>query len=103
MIIKVMEFLYRARDIDWEDQGFGSRQWLDNSSIVWVEYYGQVNDCDSIPYAKARFEQPTVDNGSSTPQNLTSDLGATCPNAQITLMENQGVAFETGNSLSNTK
>lgn len=75
----------------------GSWQWLDNSSVVWVEYYGQVNGCNSIPYAKARFEQPTADNGSFIPQNLTSDLGTTCPNASIILLENQGVIFETGN------
>jgi len=58
-----------------------------------------VNGCNSIPYAKARFEQPTADNSSIILQNLTSDLGTTCPNAQITLMDNQGVIFETGGSL----
>jgi hypothetical protein len=77
----------------------GSWQWLDNSSAVWVEYYGQVNDCDSTPYAKASFEQPIADNGSFIPQNLTSIIGTTCTNAQITLIENQGVIFETGGSL----
>ena len=61
-----------------------------------VEYYGQVNGCDSITYAKARFEQPTADNGSIIPQNLTYDLGTTCPNASISFLENQGVIFETG-------
>jgi len=76
-----------------------SWQGLEDYSVVWVEYYGQVNDCDSIPYAKARFEQPTADNNSIIPQNLTSDLGTTCPNASITLLENQGVIFETGGSL----
>ncbi|PKP58969.1 hypothetical protein CVT91_07575 [Candidatus Atribacteria bacterium HGW-Atribacteria-1] len=76
-----------------------SWQWLDNSSVVWVEYYGQVNDCDSIPYAKARFEQPTADDGSFMPQELTPVIGTTCTNAKITLLENQGVIFETGGSL----
>jgi len=75
----------------------GSWQWLDDSSVVWVEYYGQVNGCNSIPYAKARFEQPLADNGSYLPQNLTSFIGTTCTNTQITLMENQGIIFETGN------
>jgi len=73
-----------------------SWQWLDDYSVVWVEYYGQVNDCDSIPYAKVRFEQPVADNGSFVPQNLTPIIGTTCTNAQITLLENQGVIFETG-------
>lgn len=72
----------------------GSWQWLDDSSAVWVEYYGQVNNYDSIPYAKARFEQPTADDGNFSPQKLTSIIGTT--NAKITLMENQGVIFETG-------
>ena len=81
----------------------GSWQWLDNSSVVWVEYYGQVNDCDSIAYAKARFEQPTADNGSFIPQKLTPVIGTTCTNAKITLMENQGVAFETGSLRNNFK
>ncbi|MBA7560595.1 DUF3472 domain-containing protein [Candidatus Atribacteria bacterium 1244-E10-H5-B2] len=74
-----------------------SWQRMDDYSAVWVEYYGQVNDCDSITYAKARFKQPTADNGSFIPQDLTSVIGTTCPNAQITFLENQGVAFETGN------
>ncbi|MHA1280334.1 MAG: hypothetical protein ACTSQ8_24440, partial [Candidatus Helarchaeota archaeon] len=74
-----------------------SWQGLEDYSVVWVEYYGQVNGCNSIPYAKARFEQPTADNGSSKPNKLTSDLGTTCPNTSITLLENQGVTFETGN------
>lgn len=77
----------------------GSWQWLDDYSVVWVEYYGQVNGCISIPYAKARFEQPTADNSTIIPQKLTSDIGTTCPNASITLLENQGVIFETGGSL----
>jgi len=76
-----------------------SWQWLDDSSVVWVEYYGQVNGCGSTPYAKARFEQPTADDGSIIPQDLTSVMGTTCPNTQITFLENQGVAFETGGSL----
>jgi hypothetical protein len=74
----------------------GSWQWLEDYSAVWVEYYGQVNDCNSIPYAKARFEQPVADNGSFIPQDLTPAIGTTCPNAQITFIENQGVIFETG-------
>jgi len=74
-----------------------SWQRLDDSSVVWVEYYGQVNGCNSIPYAKARFEQPTADNGSLIPQKLTSAIGTTCTNSQIVLIENQEVIFETGN------
>jgi hypothetical protein len=74
-----------------------SWQWLGYSSGVWVEYYGQVNGCNSIPYALARFEQPIADNGSFVPQNLTPIIGTTCTNSQITLIENQGVMFETGN------
>ena len=74
-----------------------SWQWLDDYSVVWVEYYGQVNGCNSLSYAKARFEEPTADNGSFIPQNYTSEPGTTCPNASITLLENQGVMFETGN------
>jgi len=77
----------------------GSWQWLDNSSAVWVEYYGQVNDCASTPYAKARFEQPTADDGSFIPNKLTSVIGTTCTNAKITLLENKGVTFETGGPL----
>jgi hypothetical protein len=77
----------------------GSWQWLDNYSAVWVEYYGQVNDCASTPYAKARFEQPTADDGDFMPQELTSVIGTTCTNASITLLENKGVTFETGGSL----
>ena len=77
----------------------GSWQWMDNSSAVWVEYYGQVNDCDSIPYAKARFEQPTADDDNFSPQELTSVIGTTCTNAQIILLENKGVTFETGGPL----
>ena len=76
----------------------GSWQWLDNSSAVWIEYYGQVNDCASTPYAKARFEQPTADNVSFMPQKLTPVIGTTCTNASITLLGNQGVTFETGGS-----
>jgi hypothetical protein len=77
----------------------GSWQWLDDSSVVWVEYYGQVNDCASTSYAKASFEQPTADDGNFSPQKLTSVIGTTCTNAQITLIENQGVIFETGGSI----
>jgi len=76
-----------------------SWQGLEDYSVVWVEYYGQVNGCISIPYAKARFEQPTADNSSYIPQDLTSEIGTTCPNASIILLENQGVIFETGGSL----
>jgi len=76
-----------------------SWQWLDDSSVIWVEYYGQVNGCNSIPYAKARFEQPTADNVSFTPQKLTPVIGTTCTNASITLLDNNGVTFETGDSL----
>jgi len=76
-----------------------SWQGMDDYSAVWVEYYGQVNDCDSMTYAKARFEQPTANNGSFMPKNLTSDLGTTCLNASITLLENKGVIFETGGFL----
>ncbi len=76
-----------------------SWQWLDENSVAWVEYYGQVNDCASTPYAKARFEQPTADDGNFSPQKLTSVIGTTCTNAKITLMENKGVIFETGGSL----
>ena len=75
----------------------GSWQWLDDSSVVWVEYYGQVNNCSSIPYAKALFEQPVADDGDFMPQELTSVIGTTCANASITLLENKGVTFETGN------
>jgi len=72
---------------------------LDNYSAVWVEYYGQVNDCNSIAYAKAHFEQPTADNGDFMPHKLTSEIGTTCTNSQIVLIENQGVIFETGGPL----
>jgi len=77
----------------------GSWQWLDDSSVVWVEYYGQVNDCASIPYAKARFEQPVADDGNLPPQKLPPEKGTTCTNAKFTPLENQGVIFETGGSL----
>jgi hypothetical protein len=73
-----------------------SWQRMDDYSAVWVEYYRQVNDCGSIPYAKVRFEHPVADNGSFVPQNLTPVIGPTCPNAQIIFLENQGVIFETG-------
>jgi len=74
-------------------------QWLDDSSVVWVEYYGQVNGCASTPYSKARFEQPTADDGNFSPQKLTSIIGTTCTNASVTLLENKGVMFETGGSI----
>jgi len=77
----------------------GSWQWLDDSSVVWAEYYGQVNGCNSIPYAKVRFEQPIADDSSFMPQKLTPVIGTTCTNAQVTLLENKGVIFETGSSL----
>lgn len=69
---------------------------LDDYTAVWVEYYGKVVDCNSIPYAEARFEQPTANDGKYSPKNLTTYTGTTCPNANITLLENKGVAFETG-------
>jgi hypothetical protein len=75
-----------------------SWQWLD-WSVVWVEYYGSVSDCSAIPYAKARFERPTADNGTFRPQNLTTDYGRTCPNAKITPIGNQGAIFETGGNV----
>jgi len=76
-----------------------SWQGLEDYSVVWVEYYGQVNGCNSLPYAKARFEQPTADNGSFTPQKLTPVIGTTCTNVSITLLDNKGVTFETGGPL----
>jgi len=76
-----------------------SWQGMDDYSAVWVEYYGQVNDCDSITYAKAHFEQPTADDDNFSPQEFTSVIGTTCTNAQIILLENNGVTFETGGPL----
>jgi hypothetical protein len=73
-----------------------SWQRLDNYSAVWVEYYGKVINCNSIPYAEARFEQPTANDGIYSPKDLTTVIGTTCPNANITLLENKGVIFETG-------
>jgi len=61
-----------------------------------VEHYGKVVDCNSIPYAEARFEQPTANDGSYSPKKLTTYTGTTCPNANITLLGNKGVTFETG-------
>ena len=77
----------------------GSWQLLDDSSVVWVEYYGQLNGCASTPYAKARFEQPTADDGNFSPQKLTPKISTTCINASFTLLENQGATFETGGPL----
>lgn len=74
-------------------------QWLDENSVAWVEYYGQVNGCDYIPYANACFKQPSADDGSFIPEKLTTEIGTTCTNASITPLENQGVTFETGGSL----
>ena len=69
------------------------------SSAVWVEYYGKVYDCNSTPYAEARFEQPTA-NGllRYSPNKLTNFTGEICPeNASIILLQNKGVLFKTGN------
>jgi hypothetical protein len=68
---------------------------LDTSSAVWVEYYGKVLDCNSIPYAEARFELPTANNGSNSPKKLTTVMGTTCPNANINLLGKMGIVFET--------
>ena len=91
------------KDITTSDETFLGRikvpaSWkgLDTSSAVWVEYYGKVVDCNSIPYAEARFEQPTANDGSYSPKKLTTYTGIICPNANITLLENKGVTFETG-------
>jgi len=73
-----------------------SWQWLNASSIVWVEYYGQVNGCNAIPYAKARIEHPTADNDGFFPQEIIKEWGDICINSQIIFIENQGVIFETG-------
>lgn len=71
---------------------------LDASSIVWVEYYGKVYNCNSILYAEARFEQPTANSGSYVPKEFTIEKGTACPNAtSITSLENKGVLFKTGN------
>jgi len=75
-----------------------SWQMLDSSSCIFVEYYGQVNDCDSIPYAEARFEEPTANNGSISPQGLDIEIGTTCSGAQAITLGNRGVAFKTGYS-----
>lgn len=73
---------------------------LDNSSVIWVEYYGKVSDCNSIPYAEARFEQPKANNGTQIPQKLTIEEGTTCPNAASAIpLEDKGILFMTGNSL----
>ena len=74
-----------------------SWQGLSDLSVVWVEYYGQVNGCNSPkPYTKARFEQPTADNASFIPNKLNPVIVPTCLCTQITFIENQGVIFETG-------
>lgn len=73
-----------------------SWQRLDNSSVVWVEYYGKVIECNSIPYAEARFEQPTANDGGYFPKDLTTVIGTTCPNANITHLGNKGIIFKTG-------
>ncbi len=77
-----------------------SWQWLDWSQ-VWVQYYGSVSGCSAIPYAKARFERPSADNGSFRPQRLETDYGRTCANAKITLTgdQNQTAIFETGGNV----
>lgn len=74
-----------------------SWDWL-NSSVVWVEYYGSVSNCSAIPYAKARFERPTADNGSFRPQRLTVNYGRTCENAKVTVT-GQSATFETGGNV----
>jgi hypothetical protein len=77
----------------------GSWNWLDRSSGVWVEYYGQVSECAAVPYAKATFERPNADNGSFRPQQLTIDYGKRCANAKVTLSANQRATFETGGNV----
>ena len=75
-----------------------SWQRLDNYSSVWVEYYGKVDECNSIPYAEARFKQPTANDGSYLPIGLTTVIGTTCSNTIIIPLANQGVNFKTGGS-----
>ena len=96
-------YIYKSRDTHWKIKVPSSWRCLDGYSAVWVEYYGQVNGCDSITYAKACFKQPTTDNGSFITQKLTSVIGTTCTNPSITLLEKQGVIFVTGGSASDIK
>ena len=67
---------------------------LDNS-VVWVEYYGEVNGCRAIPHAKVRFEQPMADN-EYAPESVYPIYGERCTNSSITIIGNTGVIFETG-------
>jgi len=75
-----------------------SWQGLEDYSVVWVEYYGQVNGCNSIPYAEARFEQSTANDGSYLPIGLTTVIGTICSNTIIIPLANKGVNFKTGGS-----
>jgi len=72
---------------------------LDTSSAVWVEYYGKVLDCNSIPYAEAYFEQSIANDGSYSPKKITTVMGTICPNVNINLFGKMGVVFETGSIL----
>jgi len=76
-----------------------SWQWLD-WSVVWVEYFMPVSSCNEVPYAKARFDRPSADNGTFQPQKLTPDYGKKCPNVKVTLVSKQGAVLETGGSVS---
>ncbi|MBS3788574.1 DUF3472 domain-containing protein [Candidatus Bipolaricaulota bacterium] len=70
-------------------------KWL-HWSISWVEYYGTVEDCESIPYAKARFSRPSADAGDFTPEQ-TPQYGDKCTNSRVSLTHNpQGAILETG-------
>ena len=75
-----------------------SWHWLALTSCVWVEYYGQVESCDAIPYAVAEFSRPAIEGDPVDLLALSPDYGETCHNARIEAVgpEDARIVFRTG-------
>ena len=74
----------------------GSWNWLDSWSVSWVEYFGYVEDCDSLPYARARFEFPSADSNTYEPVDMNTDIGERCTKYTKITETNNGCIIETG-------
>jgi hypothetical protein len=74
----------------------GSWNWLDSWSVSWVEYFGSVKNCKSIPYARARFEYPYADSHSVEPNNMITELGDRCSEYTKITQTSKGCIMETG-------
>jgi hypothetical protein len=74
----------------------GSWNWLDSWSVSWVEYFGTVKDCDSLPYAKVRFEYPYADDKTVEPTNMYTEIGDRCTKYTKITKIKHGCIMETG-------